>query len=197
MMIDQEYLNNYFGTTWRNTCLPIESFEHSGLSLANKVSERDHVLDVGCGLNPFKGLIKNLIGIDPAFEEADYKLTLEDFVSSTNKKFDVIFCLGSINFGTREDIERQIELLSFLLTDHGKIYWRCNPGLHDHKNEEWFKEKYSPIYLTNFYQQKFANSATLISSFDSNFDYKLFKKLLYAKDSIILYAIKELCAIWL
>jgi len=91
-MIDQEYLNNYFGTTWRNTCLPIESFECSGLSLANKVSDRDHVLDVGCGLNPFKGLIKNLVGIDPAFEEADYKISLEDFVSSSNEKFDVIFC---------------------------------------------------------------------------------------------------------
>jgi len=135
-MIDQEYLNNYFGTTWRNTCLPIESFECSGLSLANKVSDRDHVLDVGCGLNPFKGLIKNLVGIDPAFEEADYKLSLEDFVSSTNETFDVIFCLGSINFGTAEDIEIQIELLTYLLKDHGKIYWRCNPGLHDHKNEE-------------------------------------------------------------
>jgi hypothetical protein len=135
-MIDQEYLNNYFGTTWRNTCLPIESFEYTGLSLANKVTERDHVLDVGCGLNPFKGLVKNLVGIDPAFDEADYKMTLEEFTSKYQSKFNVAFCLGSINFGTREDIESQIEQLISLLDEKSRIYWRCNPGIADHNNQE-------------------------------------------------------------
>ena len=66
-MIDQAQLNDYFGNTWRHNHIAIEEFNLTGLSLVNEIKEEGRVLDVGCGSNPFKGLIKNLVGIDPAF----------------------------------------------------------------------------------------------------------------------------------
>jgi hypothetical protein len=133
----QQYLNEYFSQVWATNSLTLDDFEYTGKVLVDKVKESDHVLDVGCGRNLFKGWIRHLVGIDPAFDEADHKVTLEQFASQyQGPRFDVAFCLGSINFGSRENIENQIAVLSTLLKDHCRVYWRCNPGLHDHRNEE-------------------------------------------------------------
>lgn len=130
-MHDQQQLNSYFSTHWRGH---LNTYLYSGLNLAKHVKQNEWVLDVGCGINPFKSLIPNLIGIDPAFDQADYRTTLEDFV--TDKKFDVAFCLGSINFGTEDIIKNQIKCLVALLKPSARIYWRVNPGLQDHGNKE-------------------------------------------------------------
>lgn len=132
--MNQDYLNHYFGTIWHKNSNPIETAELSGKSLIDKIKEGESVIDIGCGVNPFKSFISNLIGIDPAFDQADYKCTIEEF--HTDQKFDVAFCLGSINFGSREDIERQIEKVVSILKPAARIYWRCNPGQQDHANEE-------------------------------------------------------------
>jgi hypothetical protein len=138
MTINQEQLNNYFGNAWRNRNRGIGEFNLTGYALADKINEGESVIDVGCGTNPFRGVIPNLVGIDPAFPEADFQLSLEDFVKrGTVQRFNVAFCLGSINFGTREDIEYQISLLVRILKARDtRIYWRCNPGQKDHGNVE-------------------------------------------------------------
>lgn len=134
MSVNQNYLNYYFGTVWHKHSSPIDKFEKSGRSLINKILPEESVIDVGCGVNPFKNLIPNLIGIDPAFDQADCKCSIEDF--QTQQKFDVAFCLGSINFGDADHIERQIEKVISLLKPEARIYWRCNPGQQDHPSEE-------------------------------------------------------------
>lgn len=134
MTIDQNYLNEYFATKWHRGNGDLSKFNKTGLQLVDKVNKEEYVIDVGCGNNPFKGLIENLVGIDPAFDTADYKCTIEDF--ETDIKFDVAFCLGSINFGDRDDIQRQITKLVSLLKPKSRIYWRCNPGLQDHVSED-------------------------------------------------------------
>jgi hypothetical protein len=111
----------------------MSQYEYSGLSLAEKIAPYEWVLDVGCGTNPFKRLIPNLIGIDPANEAADVHSTLEDY--QTEQKFAVAFCLGSLNFGDEHDIAAQLTKLNTLLTSNARIYWRCNPGLQDHGTE--------------------------------------------------------------
>lgn len=161
MTINQEQLNNYFGTVWRNRNRGIEEFNLTGYALAEKVLEGERVIDVGCGTNPFRGMIPNLVGIDPAFPEADVQLSLEDYVKQgILQRFNVAFCLGSINFGTQEDIEHQISLLTRVLkTRNTRIYWRCNPGQRDHGNPEcetipfydWtFDEHYRLAALFNY-----------------------------------------------
>jgi hypothetical protein len=132
--VDQDYLNYYFGNVWHQGSNPIETSEKSGKALIEKINSGERVIDIGCGTNPFKGLIPNLVGIDPAFDQADYRVTVEDF--ETTEKFDVAFCLGSINFGNRGEIEKQISKVVSLLKPDARIYWRCNPGQQDHPSDE-------------------------------------------------------------
>lgn len=137
-MKNQEQLNKYFSTIWRATQAGSNDYKYTGDYLITKINDGERVIDIGCGLNPYRGRIPNLIGIDPAFPEADFQLSLEDYAKQNNViRFDVAFCLGSINFGSVEDIEYQISLIVQLLkTKHSRIYWRCNPGRKDHKNVE-------------------------------------------------------------
>ena len=46
------------------------------------------------------------------------------------------FCLGSINFGNEETIRNQIVCIVQCLKPKARIYWRCNPGRHDHGNPQ-------------------------------------------------------------
>jgi hypothetical protein len=129
--MQQSQLNEYFSTKWKSN---VDQYLYTGWSLIDKVKEDEWVLDVGCGHNPFKSKIKNLIGIDPAFDESDHKVTIEDF--KFPQKFDVAFCLGSINFGSKDTIIKQISSVVNHLQPNCRIYWRCNPGLKDHGNLE-------------------------------------------------------------
>ena len=129
--MNQFELNNYFSTYWRGH---LNIYQHSGLNLAKKIKSDEWVLDVGCGINSFKSIIANLVGIDPAFGQADYQTTIEDF--ETEQRFDVAFCLGSINFGDEKTIKNQIKCVINFLKPRARIYWRVNPGLKDHGNSE-------------------------------------------------------------
>jgi len=130
-MHNQKFLNNYFTDTWSSRTT---DYIYSGYAILDKLSNSDKVLDVGCGTNPFKGKIKNLIGIDPTDHGADIVTTIEDFTPLT--KFDVALCLGSINFGSEHIIANQIEKINNLLLPTAKVFWRLNPGIQDHNNPE-------------------------------------------------------------
>jgi hypothetical protein len=127
----QQDLNDYFSTIWRSN---LDQYKYSGWALIDKVSFDELVLDVGCGFNEFKNKIPNLVGIDPANDRADFKIPIEHFRNDI--KFDVAFCLGSINFGSEANILNQISHVVGCLKTKSRIYWRCNPGLHDHGNTE-------------------------------------------------------------
>ena len=127
----QNNLNKYFSTQWQSN---ISQYKYSGWKLIDKVYSNETVLDVGCGFNEFKPRILNLIGIDPANDRADVKLPIEEY--SPPHKFDVAFCLGSINFGDKLTIMNQIACVVNCLKPTARIYWRCNPGAADHGNSE-------------------------------------------------------------
>jgi len=147
--MNQQLLNNYFSQFWNSK---IDQYKYSGWALVEKIRPEEIVLDVGCGSNPFKERIANLIGIDPAFGQADYQTTIEDFIFE--EKFDVAFCLGSINFGTEENILHQIECVIKFLKPTARIYWRCNPGRKDHGNVECEKIDFFP--WSNALHKKYA-----------------------------------------
>ena len=150
--MNQQLLDNYFANHWRGH---LNTYLFSGLSLSKKIAPIEWVLDVGCGINPFKKTLTNIIGIDPAFAQADYQCTIEDF--KTDQRFDVALCLGSINFGTEETIKNQIKCVVNLLNPTARIYWRCNPGRQDHGNKECKEIDFFPWSekLLNQYAQEF------------------------------------------
>ena len=141
--MDQTNLNNYFSTTWQSN---LAQYNYSGFQLVDKINPDELVLDVGCGFNEFKSRIPNLIGIDPANDLADVKLPIEFFAADNDNqgRFDVAFCLGSINFGNENNILLQITSVINCLKPQARIYWRCNPGLNDHGNEECLDIKFFP-----------------------------------------------------
>jgi len=127
-MHNQNLLNEYFSTKWKPNS-NIHTYSGPAV-IAQKISAHEQVLDVGCGQNPFKTLLPNVVGIDPAFAEADVHCTIEQF--ETDQRFDVATCLGSINFGTEQTIRTQIAKVVSLLKPQARIYWRLNPGRKDH-----------------------------------------------------------------
>ena len=136
-IIDDACLNKYFSKYWQND---MKKWKHSGLALINEVNNLKPraVLDVGCGYNEFKGRINNIIGIDPYNDNADLQVGTLDY--KTDQKFDVILCLGSVNFGSRDKIIAEVERCEKLLADGGTMFFRVNPGLpHDKPEADWIE----------------------------------------------------------
>ena len=128
---NQEVITKYFAEHWS----PAQGRGlTSHLVIAEKIKDNEWILDVGCGSNPFRSLGKQVVGVDPAFDQADVKSTIEEYVP--DRQFDVATCLGSINFGTEEVVAGQIAKIVSCLKPASRIYWRLNPGRQDHDNEE-------------------------------------------------------------
>ena len=135
--IDVACLHKYFSKYWEND---IKKWKYSGLSLVEEVNSLKPraVLDVGCGYNEFKGKINNLIGIDPYNDRADLEVSTLEY--RTTQKFDVIMCLGSINFGSRDKIIAEIGKCVDLLDNGGTMFFRVNPGVQHNKPEaKWIE----------------------------------------------------------
>jgi len=135
--IDDACLHKYFSKYWQND---MKKWKYSGLALIDEVNSLKPraVLDVGCGYNEFKGKIDNLIGIDPYNDLADFETGTLDY--KTDEKFDVILCLGSVNFGSRDKIIAEIKKCVELLADGGTMFFRVNPGVqHDKPEAKWIE----------------------------------------------------------
>jgi hypothetical protein len=131
---DQRYLMWFFGEIWKPRT---EQYQWTGYRIAEEICRADpkRVLDVGCGYNPFKGRIPNLIGIDPYNNCADFMVDILDYHVEP-ASYDHVIALGSINFNSREDIELRFAATINLLAPNGHLWMRCNPG-HSHKNGPW------------------------------------------------------------
>lgn len=135
--IDNACLHRYFSKYWDND---MKKWKHSGLELIDEVNglKPRAVLDVGCGYNEFKGKINNLIGIDPYNDKADLEVSTLEY--RTDQRFDVILCLGSVNFGNREKIIAEVGRCVSLLADGGTMFFRVNPGVqHDRPEADWIE----------------------------------------------------------
>jgi len=131
---DVRYLTWFFGEVWKPRT---EQYQWTGYRIAEEICRADpkKVLDVGCGYNPFKGRIPNLVGIDPYNNCADFQVDILDYRVEP-ESYDHIIALGSINFNSREDIELRFGATVNLLAPGGKLWMRVNPG-HVHKNGPW------------------------------------------------------------
>ena len=136
-VIDDACLHRYFSKYWQND---MKKWKYSGVALIDEVNSLKPraVLDVGCGYNEFKGKINNLIGIDPYNDQADIRVSTMEY--KTDRKFDVILCLGSVNFGSRDKIIAELGRCVNLLADGGTMFFRVNPGIqHDKPEAKWIE----------------------------------------------------------
>ena len=135
--IDDACLHKYFSKYWQND---MKKWKYSGVALIDEVNSLKPraVLDVGCGYNEFKDKIDNLTGIDPYNDRADLQVSTLDY--KTDQRFDVIMCLGSVNFGNRDKIIEEVSRCVNLLAEGGTMFFRVNPGVqHDKPEADWIE----------------------------------------------------------
>ena len=132
-----DFLRDYFTNTWPSSrTAGLDGYYWTGFRLIEEIKDNERVIDVGCGVNPFKRHIPNLFGIDITDIGCDEVCAIEDYevIEPYEDYYDVAFCLGSLNFGDRELIQLQCKRVSEALKPKARIYWRCNPGHRDHGN---------------------------------------------------------------
>ena len=124
--LSERYILRFFSEIWKPRT---GDYEHTGWELADEINalEPERVLDVGCGYHPFKGRIKNLVGIDPYNNCADYEVDILEY--RVKHQYDVIMALGSINFNSQDEIEARFGHCVNLLKQGGKFFLRANPGI--------------------------------------------------------------------
>jgi SAM-dependent methyltransferase len=133
--VDEAVLEQYFSRVWQPET---KKYKYSGLSIIDQVNAMNPsaVLDAGCGYNEFKGKIQNLTGIDPFNNRADINAHILDY--ETSIKYDVVICLGSINFGSVDKIFQEVEKVVSLTKPGGMIVFRVNPGIqHGARESKW------------------------------------------------------------
>ena len=115
-----------FADNETRTVFDIEKYQETGTMLVNEINalKPELVLDLGCGLNIYKDLINNIVGVDVvANERVDNVCAIEDLEYSDHCA-DVCLCLGSINFGNMDTVSTQIDKVVKLTKPNGRIYMR-------------------------------------------------------------------------
>jgi hypothetical protein len=125
--IDRSYMSRFFGEIWKPRT---ENYYWSGWRIVDEINRLNpqQVLDVGCGYHPFKGRIKNLIGIDPYNNCADYMVDILDY-DVPSGSYDHVIALGSINFNSFDEIQKRFAKVVDLLAPNGSLWMRANPGI--------------------------------------------------------------------
>jgi hypothetical protein len=128
--LSERYILRFFSEIWKPRT---NDYDYTGFQLVEEINNQNPraVLDVGCGYHPFKGRIKNIVGIDPYNNCADFEVDILEY-KVKNENYDHILALGSINFNSRDEIEARFAHCVDLLMPGGKFYLRANPGI-DHK----------------------------------------------------------------
>ena len=86
-------VKEYFGKHWTSRT---STYKYSNYSIAEKIKPHEKVIDIGCGFNEFKPIIKNLVGIDLVNPKADVVTDFEHY--ETDELFDVAICMNAIYF---------------------------------------------------------------------------------------------------
>ena len=118
-----------------------------GIKYINEQLKPNSVLDVGCGMNNFKNVINNLTGIDlidykkvhDGVNGADIVEDVFDFYAREKPNFDMIYCVGALNFGNEETICKMLQVFKEIVGPGGRIFGHVRPGtFKNHERDKKF-----------------------------------------------------------
>jgi len=122
-----------------------KNYEHAGINLVEEINSLnpDLVIDVGCGKNRFKGHIQNLIGFDQSpFPFVDIVSTIQD-INFREESADVCLGLGSIQFGTRDEVIADLEKVLSWIKPGGYLVMRTmNQWFHPNRDYPHWDHQY-------------------------------------------------------
>jgi len=122
----REELKDKFDPFYWNGYKVFRHYKYTGINLVAEVNalDPDLVIDVGCGHNRFKGHIKNLIGFDQEpFPFADIVSNIDD-INFRPESADVVLALGSVQFESRELVQRHMKKITSWVKPGGFIVMR-------------------------------------------------------------------------
>lgn len=122
-----------------------KTYKYAGKNLVEEINalDPDLVIDVGCGKNRFKGHINNLIGFDQSpFPFVDIISTIQD-INFREESADVCLGLGSIQFGTRDEVIKDLEKVLSWIKPGGYLIMRTmNQWLHPGRDYAHWDHQY-------------------------------------------------------
>jgi SAM-dependent methyltransferase len=121
-----EEITEFFGKTWTQTEVDPR--------VVRILGDAKHVIDVGCGFNPYKQFHENLIGVDIVNEKADVNCDILDFPN--DNKFDLAICFGILHFNSYEWIRERLEWVVDHTTPDAQILMKVNPSRKEDQAEE-------------------------------------------------------------
>jgi len=139
----RQFCWSYYDMTWLRACLNDTVYERPREVLAKynitdmhswyylnflDISPDDHVIDIGCGTNPWKEYFPNIIGMD---SDAEHEPDLVDtfdyyFCANRPETFDKIIAVNSIHFTNMFDIGMRIQWVWDMLKPGGKAWIGTN-----------------------------------------------------------------------
>ena len=84
------------------------------------------VIDAGCGLNPLKGKIQNLIGFDPVDNDGVDIIATIETAQFDAESADVVLALGSINYHDEDVIVNKINIVKEWLKPNGLLIMKSS-----------------------------------------------------------------------
>ena len=125
--------------------------KYSGQWLVDYINAENpdaQVLDVGCGSNPYKGKIKNIIGIEPGtWGNGDLRWSLREAVHKLKDgSFDFITAIGPLNHGDTQEIDEMITTMHGLLKPGGKLIALVKPANWGHIDVDPWRENRGLCY---------------------------------------------------
>jgi len=104
----------------------------AGVKYINEKLKPNSVLDVGCGANLFKPHLEGVVGIDLLdYRKLGHKTgadvidNIREWYFKMHPSFDLIYCIGPMNFGTVEDIYVNFDIFRKM---SNRIFGHVRPG---------------------------------------------------------------------
>jgi SAM-dependent methyltransferase len=106
----------------------LSEYNFSGINLISEVNnlEPKVVIDIGCGTNYFKGKIDNITGIDLIDHPNVDIVGPFNELNIKHNSVDVILALGSLHYGTKNNIFKNVALLTAWLKPGGYFIIRVS-----------------------------------------------------------------------
>jgi hypothetical protein len=125
-MSTQDELHKFYGASYDARDTSMDQYELSGYNLAESFNAGDRIIHINCGNNPFNHMVANFRAQDPSNHNADYVMTLEEYVSAHRAdKFHVALVLGGLDNVQPGAMDQYVQMISQLMVKRdARIFWR-------------------------------------------------------------------------
>ena len=126
--------------------------KYTGQWLVDYIQQRDPnglVLDVGCGSNPYKGRIKNLVGIEPGdwgSKDLQWDIMGHIYKYVEDNKWDWLLAIGPLNHGDTNEITEMLTTMHGCLKPGGKLVCLVKPANWAHLKVDPWRENRGLCY---------------------------------------------------